>query len=77
MPQTTKTSTNAGKSTTKISKANSDNELGVNEPHLNPTISGATFRHKGKMYRYNENEEIVRFYPPDETQPRSRAKLKA
>jgi hypothetical protein len=69
MPRTTKTSTNAGGHTTKITNPDLDDMLGINEPYINPTLVGAFFRHKGKMYRYNEKEEIERFYPPDEKQP--------
>ena len=36
-------------------------------------MAGATFRRAGKMYRYNENEEIVRFYPPGLRKPRKKA----
>ena len=72
MPRTTKTSTNAGENTTTISNPVSESELGINEPYINPTLAGAFFRHKGKMYRYNEKEEIERIYTPDEKRPRKK-----
>ncbi|GAB4018372.1 hypothetical protein GCM10028808_52720 [Spirosoma migulaei] len=76
MPQTTKTSTNSTKRTSKNPKSPLDDELGINEPYLNPNPDPTTIlvRFEGKYYKYDADGNPYRFYPPGLKQPRSKTK---
>lgn len=78
MPQTTKTSTNGTKRTSRNLKSSLDDELGLNEPYLNPEPDLATMmmRFEGKYYKFDADGNPYRFYPPGLRKSRTKAKPK-
>jgi hypothetical protein len=56
-----------------------DDELGINEPYLNPEPDFATMmmRVDGKYYKFDAEGNPYRFYPPGLRKPRTKAKPKS